>query len=107
MQCQHVFLEWPQTRDYVNSRTVGMGFGLKCGENKTIVECSLYELAFPAKYGHENTLSGWWSSETSITGTLQQAVGTSWHHDSSASVTSVPPGKLVECSLGQEVTNSC
>lgn len=75
---QDFFLEWLQTRDYVNDREVGRAFNNgTCGVNLGIstMICSLYEKANPEKYGHENTLSGWWGSETSITGTLQQALG--------------------------------
>jgi len=34
------------------------------------ISCSPYEQAFgPTKFGHGNTLFGWWTSETAITGT--------------------------------------
>lgn len=42
----------------------------RCSRNQdTPCLCSLYEMAEgPAKYTNPNTLLGWWTSETSITG---------------------------------------
>ncbi|KAL0020140.1 hypothetical protein WJX77_006430 [Trebouxia sp. C0004] len=41
----------------------------------TVQNCSPYEMAFgPKKFGHGNTLFGWWTSETAITGIIMLAI---------------------------------
>ena len=77
-----VFRTCLQTKDSSNNPTLICnphqrpdGILTRCSRNQlTPCLCSPYEMAEgPVKYTNPNTLLGWWTSETSITGTLLAA----------------------------------